>query len=93
MNLTYYIHFAVGIAVSGSPYGVAGGSIVLQDVMCTGFESSLNTCFSIADLGNVDQECRNISRAAGVICMRSKYQTVIGHFDYIPALQRCILIL
>ena len=50
---------------------------MLQDVMCTGFESGLNTCLD--DLGNVDQECRNISRAAGVICMRSKYQTIIGH--------------
>ena len=67
-----------GIAVFGSPYGVAGGDIVLQDVMCNGSESSLDACPS-DNLGTVDEECSDSGRAAGVICMRSKQ-----HFGHIP---------
>ena len=50
---------------------------MLQDVMCTGSEANLTACAS-GGLGFVDEECGDSSRAAGVICMRSKY-----HFDHI----------
>lgn len=57
-------------AVGGSLYGYSLTGIVLENVTCEGFESSLGGCFS-PRLGRVlSSQCQNPSTdAAGVMCL------------------------
>ena len=65
--MSFYI--VAGEAVGGSRYGYSPAGIVLENVTCQGFESSLGGC-SYSPLDRISSpQCRNPStNAAGVDC-------------------------
>ena len=65
-----FFYVAGANAVGGSLYGYSPAGIVLESVMCEGFESSLGGCPS-SPLGRVlSSQCQNPSTdAAGVMCL------------------------
>ena len=64
-----FAHVVGADAVGGSRYGYSSAGIVLENVTCEGFESSLGSC-SYSPLGRVfSSQCRNpVTDAAGVNC-------------------------
>ena len=64
------VFFVAAYAIGGSLFGYSNNGIVLEDVRCTSFESSLEAC-SRSPFNNFTQsQCLNeATNSAGVICI------------------------
>ena len=72
-----FVHFVVGIARGSAYFGQGTGSILIDDVACTGTESFLTSCTHIST-----HNCGH-SEDAGVSCS--------GKFPSVERLNYCIL--
>lgn len=61
--------FIGGYAVGGSVYGYSNTGIVLEDVRCSSFESSLEGCSRSPFYNFTQPQCLNAAtNSAGVLC-------------------------